>query len=179
MHGGPDGRLANFSAAILTGGAHASAAAAPAATQKIARLLGELFQEVLAVGGGACPEGATRAVPDLSGPECPLRGVASALAAASGERVLVLAGDGLRVPEPHADLLLALVAWPEADAVVLRTAHGLEPLCAIYRRDPVLRVARERLTAGKLALHDLLTEVKTRVLDETALPSLDAHRDGR
>jgi len=177
MLGGPDGRLATFSAAILTGGAPAAAAAVPAATQNTARLLGELFQEVLAVGSGPVPEGATRAVPDLSGPACPLRGVVSALAAASGERVLVLAGDGPRVPEPRADLLLALVAWPEADAVVLRTAHGLEPLCAIYRRDPVLRVARGRLAAGKLALHDLLAEVETRVLDETALPSLEANRD--
>ncbi len=179
MHRGPDGRLAILSAAILTGGAHAGAAAAPPSSQKTARLLREIFEEVLAVGGEILPDGATRTVPDLPGPECPLRGVASALAAASGERVLVLAGNGSPVLEPSADLLLALVAWPEADAVVLRTANGLEPLCAIYRRDPVLRVARLRLAAGKLALHDLLAEIETRVLDETALPSLEAHRDGR
>jgi molybdopterin-guanine dinucleotide biosynthesis protein A len=88
-------------------------------------------------------------VPDVAGPPCALRGVASALEAAREERVLLLATD---LPRLAPDLLLALFAWPEADAVVARDARGAQPLCGVYRRTPALVAARERLAGGRLAL---------------------------
>ena len=81
-------------------------------------------------------------MPDLPGPRCALRGLASALAAARAERVLVLATD---LPLVGDELLLGLCAWPEADAVLARDAEGPQPLCAVYRRERALAVARRRL----------------------------------
>jgi molybdopterin-guanine dinucleotide biosynthesis protein A len=94
----------------------------------------------------------------VPGPRSALRGIVSALAAASAERVLVLATD---LPCVTPDLLLALVAWPEADVVVPRDAHGRHPLCALYRREPVLERARAHLAEGRLKLQPLLEAVAT------------------
>jgi hypothetical protein len=44
--------------------------------------------------------------------------------------LVVSAGDDA----PSEALLLALVAWPESDAVLPRDATGPRPLCALYRR---------------------------------------------
>lgn len=160
------GRLATVSAALLIGGASSRMGrdkakieydGVPAAT-RLSRLLGGLFEEVLIVGGDP-PQGAVgRRVPDVPGPQCALRGIVSALAAARAERVLVLATD---LPCVTPDLLLALVAWPEADVVVPRDEYGLHPLCALYRRDPVLERARVNLAEERLRLRPLLEAVDT------------------
>ena len=170
--------LATISAALLTGGAssrmgrdkaHLEIDGAPVAS-RISRLLAVLFEDVLIVGGDPPATACGRRVADPEGPQCALRGVASALAAASCERVLVVATD---LPLLTADLLLALVAWPEADAVVPRTASGLHPLCALYRREPVLAVARARLADGRLALRGLLDAIDTATLEEADLARVD------
>jgi molybdopterin-guanine dinucleotide biosynthesis protein A len=142
-------RIATISAAVLSGG---EAAADSPAGSGVADLLGELFEEVRSV--------------DSSG----LAGVAEALSQASGERVLVVAGD---LPRLSADLVLALVAWPAADAVVPCTARGPQPLCALYRREPVLRAARQRLDSGELAVGGLLDAVETSLLDEDEVARVD------
>jgi molybdopterin-guanine dinucleotide biosynthesis protein A len=142
------GRIATISAAILTG----DDATDSSAVDRVADLLGELFEEVLWVGSSGLP------------------GVVMALAQASGERVLVVDGDRRHL---SADLVLALVAWPEADAVVPCTDRGLQPLCALYRREPVLRVARRRLDSGELALRGLLDAVETSFLDENEVARVD------
>jgi molybdopterin-guanine dinucleotide biosynthesis protein A len=170
--------LATISAALLAGGAssrmgrdkaHLEIDGLPIAS-RISRLLAVLFEDVLIVGGDPPATACGRRVADLDGPQCALRGVASALAAASCERVLVVATD---LPLLSADVLLALVAWPEADAVVPRTASGLHPLCALYRRDPVLAVARDRLADGRLALRGLLDAIDTATLEEADLARVD------
>lgn len=137
---------------------------------RAARLLGSIVEEVLLVGGDPPPEATGRRVPDPPGPACALRGLAGGLEAARAERVLVLATD---LPFVGADLLLALVAWPEAQAVVPRGARGPEPLCALYEREPALRVARARLAAGALAVQGLLGELRVAYLDAGALAVLD------
>jgi molybdopterin-guanine dinucleotide biosynthesis protein A len=158
------GRIGDAAAAVLLGGASTRMgrdkarlefAGVPAAT-RLARRLAALFGEVLLVGGEA-PEGAPgRRVADVEGPACALRGLVSALAAARAPRVLVLATD---LPLLHADLLLALYAWPEAALVLPETTEGLQPLCALYAREAVLPAARARLARGELALHGLVAEV--------------------
>jgi molybdopterin-guanine dinucleotide biosynthesis protein A len=172
-----DGRLGNVSAALLLGGAsermgsdkaRVELAGAPAAV-RLAERLAFVCEEVLLVGGEP-PEGAPgRRVPDPEGPRCALRGLVGALEAAQEERVLVLATDLFGVTP---ELLLALIAAPEADVVAPRTERGPEPLCALYRREPALREARTRLAAGQLALHELLGALSVHWLEGDDLAAL-------
>jgi molybdopterin-guanine dinucleotide biosynthesis protein A len=141
-----------------------------AAATRVATLLETLFEEVLLVGGDPPPEAPGRRVPDPGGPRCALRGLVGALAAAGAPRVLVAATD---LPLLSADLALALVAWPEADAVAPRTADGAHPLCALYAREAVLPVARANLASGRLALHELLESVDTSWLEGADLALVD------
>ena len=180
--GSGGGRIQGISAALLVG-AHSERMACDAiragtdriaSATRIARLLATLFEEVLWVGGNPPADAPGRRVPDVGGPPCPLRDLAGALEAAGGERVLVVAGD---LPLVTADLLLALFAWPEADAVVPRTVDGAHPLCAIYRRGAVLPVARSRLDAGDLKLDELLDVLDTRYLDHADLVRIDPGGD--
>jgi molybdopterin-guanine dinucleotide biosynthesis protein A len=137
---------------------------------RTARLLTELFEDALLVGGRPSDATPGRRVADLPGPRCGLRGLASALAAARAERVVVVATD---MPHLSAELVLGLTAYPEHDAVVPRTAEGSHPLCAIYRREPVVARARERLERGELALRGLLDAVDTAWLEGADLALVD------
>ncbi len=144
-------------------------AGVPGAT-RVARLLASLFEEVLLVGGSPPPDAPGRFVPDVEGPRCALRGLVGALAASDAPRVLVAATD---LPLLTADLLLALVAWPEAAAVVPRSADGAHPLCALYARDAVLPLARANLASGRLAPTGLLASVETAWLEGPDLALVD------
>jgi molybdopterin-guanine dinucleotide biosynthesis protein A len=173
-----EGRLAQVAAALLTGGAstrmgrdkaHLPVAGMPAA-ERLARGLAGLFEELLLVGGDP-PEGAPgRRVADPEGPRCALRGVVGALAAARAPRVLVLATDLLALSP---DLVLALVAAPEADAVVPRSGGRLHPLCALYRREVVLPVARAHLAEGRLPLQALLEALRVERIEGEELAAVD------
>lgn len=171
-------RLANVSAALLLGGASTRmgrdkallAVAGEPAALRLARLLASLFEDVLLVGGEPPASAPGRRVPDVAGPRCALRGLVSALGAAREERVLVLATD-LMAMTP--DLLLALVAHPEGDAVVPRTSAHAHPLCALYRRAPALAAARRSLAAETLALTSVLAQLDVRWLEGEDLAALD------
>jgi len=159
-----EGRLANVAGAVLLGGASErmgrDKARIPvggvAGATRAARLLDSLFEELLLVGGEPPREAPGRRVPDVDGPRCPLRGLVGALVAAEAPRVLVVATD---LPLLRPELLLALVAYPEAPAVVPRTPDGAHPLCALWDRGAVLPRAREQLAAGRLSLAALLDAV--------------------
>jgi len=174
----PEGRFAEVGAALLLGGASRrmgrdKAALAvgglPLAT-RLARLLDGLFEELLLVGGEPPPGTPGRPVPDVEGPRCALRGLVGALEAARTPRVLVVATDLVGLTP---DLLLALLALPEADAVVPETGGGLEPLCALYRRETVLPVARANLAAGRLAVRELFPALELRRLAGADLAAVD------
>ena len=173
-----EARLATCSAALLTGGSgtrlgrdksHVPLAGVAAATRMAGRLA-RIFEEVLLVGGAPPDDTLGRRVPDPPGPACALRGVLGALEAARGERVLVLATD---LPLVSDALLLALVAWPEADAVVPRAREGRHALCALLSRERVRPVVKRRLAAGDLSLHGLFGEVGTAWLEGEDLARLD------
>ncbi len=173
-----EGRIANVSAAVLIGGAsmrmgddkaQRAFAGAPAAT-RASRLLASLFGEVLLVGSAPPPDAVGRRVDDGAGERCALRGVEAALAAARAERVLVVATDlVLLTPE----LVLGLVAWPEADVVMPRVDGMIEPLCALWRRAPVLDRARAQLAAERFALHALVAQLDARFVEGADLRALD------
>jgi molybdopterin-guanine dinucleotide biosynthesis protein A len=171
-------RLASPDAALLAGGlstrmgrdkARLELGGVAAAT-RLARMLAGLFEDVLLVGGDPPPDAPGRRVPDAAGPVCALRGLVGALAAARAPRVLVVATD-LVLLSP--ELVLALVAWPEADAVVPETADGLHPLCAVYAREAVLPRARDHLARGRLALHELLADLRVSRVPPAAIAQVD------
>lgn len=109
-----------------------------------------------------------RFVADPPGPRCALRGVVAALEAARTPRVLICATD---MPALSAPLLLALTALPEADIVLPRTTR-LQPLCALYRREPMLPRARAHLAGGRLKLEALIHASETRWLEGADLEAV-------
>jgi molybdopterin-guanine dinucleotide biosynthesis protein A len=172
------GRLAEVAGAVLLGGASARMGRDKAALElggasfaaRIARLLASLCEDVLLVGGEPPPDASGRRVADLDGPRCALRGVASALAATRAERVLVIATD---LPLVTADLLLALIAHPQADVVLPRGPRGAEPLCALWRREPALAAATASLAAGRLAVRGLFDALEVAWLEGADLARVD------
>jgi len=156
-------RWDGVSLAVLCGGAEDGAPSVDSAW------LGTLFEDLLWVGLDAEPPFPGRRVADPPGAACPLRGLVGALEAAREERVLLLAG---RHGAPLPDVVFALLAAPDADAIVPLTDGGAEPLCALYRREPVLARARARLTGGSLDLQALLDDLDVWPLEGAALLSL-------
>ena len=96
-------------------------------------------------------------VHDRPGPDAPLVGLATGLAAVETADVLVLACD-LPFAEPLLDRLLAVPAGEPAVAVEAPT-HRPQPLCARYPRVRSLLVAEELLEAGELRLTRLLARL--------------------
>ncbi len=110
-----------------------------------------------------------RVVPDAIAGAGPLGGVYTALADARHDRVLVLACD---LPFVTAALVerLALESGTgeEIDAVVPRSARGLEPLCAVYWKRCAEK-ARARLARGDLRMTAFLADLRVREVDAGAL----------
>ncbi len=145
------GRLGSVAGALLWRGC-----SLPTAT---ARLLDGLFEEVLLVGGRPAVGVPGRRLPQPIGPDAGLCALAAALAATEAERVVFAWMDG---PLLTVDLLLALTAWPETDAVVVGDATGdTPPLCTIQRRAVCLEQARVRIAEGRRTLQDLFESVET------------------
>jgi molybdopterin-guanine dinucleotide biosynthesis protein A len=103
----------------------------------------------------------------------PIGGLYTALLDARHDRVLVLACDLPFVPGAFLERLAA-ESWTgeEVDAVVPRTARGLEPLCAVYRKDCAGRV-RDRIARGELRMTALLADLRVRELGHDALAPYD------
>ena len=102
-------------------------------------------------------------------PGCgPLAGIHAALLHSSAELNLMLAVD---MPFVSRELLAFLFAAAEEnDAIVTvpRSGKGLQPLCAVYRRDFFL-VAEQALRAGKYKIDAAFSGVSVRVIEESEL----------
>ena len=95
-------------------------------------------------------------------PGCgPLGGLHAALTEMRGDRVLAVACDMPYLDAAFAEYLLSLAA--DAAVVVPQTDRGYHPLCAVYTRACLEPVAA-RLAQRRLALHDLFTDVPTRIV---------------
>lgn len=145
-------RIANVSAALLVGFAGRPMADPRAGhARSLAALMARLFEDTFEVGDAAPVGDRTDSAP--SGRRVPCRGdrrdvisgVAAAIEAARGERVIVV-GDA--DPGVTAELLLALVAWPETAVVMPVDAAGSSPLRAIYRCDDLRARARAVLESA-------------------------------
>jgi len=112
-----------------------------------------------------------RAIADVV-PGCgPLGGLHAALTAARDAAVFVVACDMPYVTAALAEYLLSLAG--DVDVVVPRTERGYHPLCAVYTR-ACLEPAAARLAERRLALHELLGAVKTRVVTDEELSRFGA-----
>jgi molybdopterin-guanine dinucleotide biosynthesis protein A len=173
-----EGRIANVAGAVLIGGASSrmgsDKAQRPfggvAAATRTSRLLATLFEDVMLVGGEAPADAIGRRIEDVAGPRCALRGIVAALEASRAERVLIVATD---LPLLTPALLLALVAWPLADVVLPRRDGHIEPLCALWSREPAVACARAQLGAGRLALHEVVAQLGVRYLEGADLHTAD------
>ncbi len=102
-------------------------------------------------------------------PGCgPLAGIHAALTHSSAELNLMLAVD---MPHVTAELLKFLFAAAEKNNAVVtvpRTTQGLQPLCAIYRRE-FQSVAELALRAGKYKIDAAFSDISTHIIDEAEL----------
>ena len=98
----------------------------------------------------------------------PLAGIEAALAEASHELVLIVAGDMPWLQQPLLRLLVERArAEPQADAVAIQAARGLEPLLAVYR--PAVRPALTGLVdRGERRVGRLLELVRVVAVSEDA-----------
>lgn len=102
----------------------------------------------------------------------PLAGIHAALrSSAATDLNLVLAVDLPFVPPALLQFLAAQAeAAAAATAIVPRTAHGWQPLCAIYRRS-FADLADEALRAGHYKIDALFPATQVRAIDEDELQS--------
>jgi molybdopterin-guanine dinucleotide biosynthesis protein A len=107
-----------------------------------------------------------RVIPDAIAGMGPLGGIYTALLDARHELAIVVACDMPFVTAPLFARLLEQIG--DADAAVPRSARGLEPLCAVYRRT-VAAAAKRRIDRGALTVSELLTEVRVREVEGLAL----------
>lgn len=112
--------------------------------------------------GGLVP----RVVADLEGPAGAMRGIASSLAAARLPLVTIVACD---MPFVSPELIGALADRVEAEALdvcVPREERGIEPLCAVWRREACVPFACELLADDRQRIRCLIDRVNAGYLDE-------------
>jgi molybdopterin-guanine dinucleotide biosynthesis protein A len=137
--------------------------------------LASLTDDVMIVGGDArrreASVAACRTIHDIV-PGCgPLGGLHAALTNARGNAVFVVACDMPYVTAAFADYLFSLA--DNVHVVVPRTERGYHPLCAVYARACLEPVAA-RLAERRLALHELMAAVPTRVVTEEEMSRFGA-----
>jgi molybdopterin-guanine dinucleotide biosynthesis protein A len=147
------------------------------------RQLSELSQiagEIFVVGRETSQRENVTAIGDLVPGRGPLGGLHSALNAAHGDPVIVVACDMPYVSAPFLAYLAGLASGlgppDECIAVVPKTERGYHPLCAAYTR-AVMKPIERRLMDGRLTMTDLLTDVRLRVVGADELGRFgDPHR---
>ena len=112
--------------------------------------------------GGLVP----RVVADLEGSAGAMRGIASSLAAARLPLVAIVACD---MPFVSPELIGALadrVMEGPLDVCVPREERGIEPLCAVWRREACAPAACELLASDRQRIRCLIDRVHASYLDE-------------
>jgi len=101
----------------------------------------------------------------------PLAGIHAALRSSNTDLNLILAVDLPFVPPALLQFLTSqAAASPAATATVPRTAHGCQPLCAVYRRE-FADLAEEALRTSRYKIDALFSSTEVRVIDENELQS--------
>ncbi|HEX6678632.1 MAG TPA: NTP transferase domain-containing protein [Actinomycetes bacterium] len=179
LAGGPSRRMGRDKATLPLGGSllgrlAIEAVAAVADPVALVAPAGHPANGLLAPGADA-PGAPVRLLAVADPGRGPLAALAAALRALPAEHLVVVAGDhpGLRV-----ELLRRLVAMrAQAPALACRRGGRVEPLVAIYRREPALAAAEARLAGRDHSLRGLLADLGARLLDEAEWRPFDP--DGR
>jgi len=98
----------------------------------------------------------------------PLAGIHAALVHSSAELNLMLAVDMPFVSESLLSYLFSVAEESGAVVTVPQTGKGLQPLCAVYRRD-FADVADRALRAGKYKIDATFAGVSIRIIEEGEL----------
>ena len=120
------------------------------------------------------------AIPDLDfetaereiAPPGPLAGIASALSLTNAPWNLILACDLPYLTAAWLDWLLARAMESDAQILLPRTARGLEPLAAVYRRECAATIIAE-LQRGVRKVTDALSALRVEIVPEYEWGSLD------
>jgi molybdenum cofactor guanylyltransferase len=129
---------------------------------------GRVCPSVAVVGDSARFSGYGTVVEDLYTGCGPLAGIHAALTSSAAELNLMLAVD---LPFVSEDLLSCLFSAAEEGSSIItvpRTNKGVQPLCAVYRRE-FARVAESGLKAGKYKIDALFGGLSLRVIEEDEL----------
>jgi FdhD protein len=127
-----------------------------------------------------------RTVTDLQPDQGPLGGLATALATAETDVVVVVPGDHPALAAPVLRALeAALLADPELQAALLHTDRGPQPLLGAYRREAAA-VVQDLLAHGERRAHVLadhltavtLPEARWRALDPAGSTAIDLDTPG-
>lgn len=102
-------------------------------------------------------------VEDVYSGRGPLAGIHAALLHSTAELNLILAVDMPFVSEELLNFLLATAESGTDMVAVPRTARGLQPLCAVYRRS-FAQAAEQALLAGRNKIDAVFSRVSTRVI---------------
>ena len=103
---------------------------------------------------------------DGDGPAGAMRGIASSLSAARLPLVAIVACDMPFVSPKLIDALAHRVDADALDVCVPREERGIEPLCAVWRRQACAPVARELLDQDRQRIRCLIDRVHAGYLDE-------------
>ncbi len=114
--------------------------------ERLLAVLRELAAPVFVVGERARWPDDVRVVPDEIPGAGALGGIYTAIVASPCERVLVV---GCDMPFLSRGFLERLAGTEGADVVIPRSAHGYEPLCAVYTKACAAGI-RERIAGGDL-----------------------------
>ncbi|HYA22940.1 MAG TPA: molybdenum cofactor guanylyltransferase, partial [Terriglobales bacterium] len=107
-------------------------------------------------------------VEDVYGERGPLGGIHAALTSSGSELNLMLAVDLPLMRPEFLSYLIGQAREAGATVTVPDAAGGLQPLCAVYRRE-FAGLAEESLQAGKNKIDPLFAKVSTRVVEEEEL----------
>jgi len=133
------------------------------------RLAGAVANAVRIVGDATKFGGlAFAVVEDVYRNRGPLGGIHAALSSTPSELNLMLAVDLPLMKREFLAYLIAEARKSEAIVTVPNAGGGLQPLCAVYRRE-FADTTEESLRAGKNKIDPLFAKVSTRVIEEEEL----------
>ncbi len=167
LAGGKSERMGASKAALLIGGE-------PLLRRVVSRLSGA-FAVVLVVGDPALAElvPGVSIVQDRLASAGPLAGLEASLSTIATPRAFTVACDMPFVSPTLARHMAEQAArQPYADVLALRTAHGLEPLHAVFATS-CLPVIREQLDSGQRSLHRLLDRLRICEITEDEARTFD------